>query len=149
AAQSDRVDSGRCHKHRPLGADRGEIAGAHAAVGNATRDHRAAAPSIVRLRSLPGDPERGNRTDPVSLYPNTGCGRITFRPVTRRPSGTEDIAEAPRPSRDFDPCVLATFRRKNEGLSPVFSLPAGPPFSRPVQVATPADQVTPFAAGCG
>src|ERR1039458_8719741 len=35
---------------------------------------------------------------------------------------------------------LATFRRKNEGLSPVFSLPAGPPFSRPVQVATPADQ---------
>src|ERR1019366_9226609 len=75
AAQSDRVDSGRCHKHRPLGADRSEIAGAHAAVGHAARDHRAAASPIVRLRRLPGDPERGNRTDPVSLYPTWLHGR--------------------------------------------------------------------------
>src|ERR1035437_5754261 len=41
--------------------------------------------------------------------------------------------------------MLATFRRKNEGLSRVFSLLAGPPFIWPIQVAMPADQVKRFA----
>jgi hypothetical protein len=45
--------------------------------------------------------------------------------------------------------LLATFRRKNEGLSPVFSLLAGPPFRWPVQVAVPADQVKRFVTGYG
>ena len=31
----------------------------------------------------------------MSLYSTTGCGRITVRPVTCGPSGTEGIAEAP------------------------------------------------------
>ena len=45
--------------------------------------------------------------------------------------------------------ALATFRRKNEGLSRVFSLLAGPPFIWPIQVAMPADQVKRFATGYG
>ena len=41
----------------------------------------------------------------MSLYPNAGFGRVTFQPVTREPSGTEEITEAPQPSHDFDPCA--------------------------------------------
>ena len=52
----------------------------------------------------------------MSLYPNAGCGRITFQPVTREPSGTEEIAEVPRTSHDFDPCVQGAAKSTGEAV---------------------------------